>query len=79
MAIEYKLSYTGPEIDEKLGKVDEKLNNSETTYAIELSDELMPSTITWSGTGWTQTEGGGFAHTVGSTEPLTITLSEGTG
>lgn len=63
-------------VGEDLGK---KLNNNEFAYAIELSDELMPSTITWSGTGWTQTEGGGFAHTVGSTEPLTITLSEGTG
>jgi hypothetical protein len=32
--------------------LDTKLNNSELAYAIELSDELMPTTFEWSGTGW---------------------------
>ena len=56
-----------------------KLDNAEVEYAMELSDELMPSVISWSGAGWTQTENGGFAHTVGQTDPLTITLTEETG
>lgn len=57
-------------------QLDIKLNNRETAYALELSEELMPDAPAWSGGGWTKTGDGGYAHAVGQTAPLSIALTE---
>lgn len=66
-------------IEDGIGSISAaKLNNREMAYALELSDELFTPT-SWTGAGWTQTDDGGYAHTVGQAEPLTFPLGFDTG
>lgn len=58
--------------------IEAALPTKETAYEMEISGELTPETITWSGEGWTETADG-FAHTVGQTAPLEIDLPFATG
>lgn len=78
MATEYKLSYTGAEINEKLGKVDElseaisDQNKAEQNTAT-LGEELVTESGWTLGTGWSGNLTDGFTHASGNTEPLTFT------